>query len=75
MFKNMIARSTKLLQSNTLHQTATKNLFLNQAPKRWFSSGPVRSTPGLGAMFGLGLGVSGLAYLMYYGRQLSQQRV
>ncbi len=72
MFKNMSSRGTSMLHGHTLRQAATKNLLLNQAPKRWFSSGPVRSTPGLGAMFGLGLGVSGLAYLMYYSRQLSQ---
>lgn len=61
-----------MLQSNTLRQTATNNLFLKQTPKRLFSSGPVKSTPGIGTMLGLGVGVSGLAYLMYYGRSLGQ---
>lgn len=75
MFKNMLQLRNKMVQGNTVRQ-ATNNLFMRQMPQRMFSQGPVRAGgPGIGAMLGVGLGTAGLAYMMYYGRNLSQQRM
>jgi hypothetical protein len=75
MFKNMLQLRNKMVQGNTVRQ-ATNNLFMRQMPKRMYGEGPVRSGgPGIGAMLGVGLGTAGLAYMMYYGRNLSQQRM
>ena len=73
MFKNMLALKSKFAQA-----PKSVGLFNMNASKRWFSvrqTPPGSSGPGIGTMIGVGLGTTGLMYLMYQSRSLNQQRM
>lgn len=75
MFKNLIQLKSKIAQPLTRGALYTKN----SLPRRMFSSNqykpPTAGGYGFGTMLGLGLGTSGLMWLMYHSRTLQQERL
>ena len=76
MFKNMLQLKNKITQASSIRSVNTN--FFQKGSKRFFSGNyrpPTSAGPGMGAMIGVGLGTTGLMYLMYHSRQLNQQRM